>query len=148
MRLLFCLSALILSATCLSLVLAAQPNIQSKPQLNHDKTVKRLSDKDISNPSHIGPQKNHNLVLSMNQNTGLNFLPGMANAENVAQPVLTGNGTQSGLHPDKQRFTSKAKNMKNTENDKGPATLPNALWIFGFGIFYILSIRRTRTDES
>ena len=148
MRLIFCLSALIITAAFSTMTLAAQPDIQSRVPLNHHQKAHSHPEKGNSNQSKSNSTQSRNIIISMNQNSGLNFLPGMADAIKVSQPALTGSSTKWGLQINKHHFTSEAENMKNSEDEKGPATLLNALWILGFGIFYILTIRKTRGNET
>ena len=148
MRLGFYLSVLLLSATFSGLAFATQPDIHSHSALRHSRQTVSQPNSDISYRPSIDSAQPNEIIISMNKNAYLDFKPGMAKVENGSTLGLTRSRTIEDLYINKNYFASEAGNTDDTEGESGPATLPNALWLLGFGILWILSIRRTRDDSN
>jgi hypothetical protein len=143
MRLWFCLSVLLLSTTFSGLAFAAQPDIHSHSALRHGRQTIRQPNSGVSDRQSIDSAQPNEIIISMNKNADLDFKPGTAKVENGSATGLTRSKTIEGLYINKNYSSSEAGNADDTESEPGPATLPNALWLLGIGILWILGIRRT-----
>jgi hypothetical protein len=147
MRLGFCLSVLLLSTTFSGLAFAAQPDIHSQSALRNGRQTESQPSSEISYRPSIGSAQPNEIIISMNKNADLYFKPGMIKVEDGSTLGLTRSRTIEDLYINKNYFSSEAGNTDDTEGESGPATLPNALWLIGFGIVFILSVRKTRDDS-
>jgi hypothetical protein len=128
---------------------AADPGNYSHVPLNDlqraaDRSERNLSAQQTNSESESIPD---NMIL-ISQKTGLNFIPAMIETDNGPKPVLTDSSTHRNIQTDNHRPASKAGDGHNVEDESGPATLPNALWLFGICVCYILTIQKTRNNAA
>jgi hypothetical protein len=84
----------------------------------------------------------------MHKQAGAHVIPEMAETGNAPESVLAANITRGDLQAGNPRMASETAHPNDEEDKPGPATLPNALWLVGIGICYILTIRKTRHNTT
>jgi hypothetical protein len=141
MRLGFTLSLLLLSTTFSGFAIAAEPDIHSNNALRQNRqSIYHPNGDRLGRPDMDSAQPDKKIIFASDI-IGLGFGPAMVEVESASKPGVTPGSSIEAPFIDKHYFSSET-GISDDEEASGAAPLPNALWLIGFGVFWILGARK------